>query len=148
MTNVFDLLKKDHKKVAGIFKDIENVKEGKTQEKKSLFQQLNTELSAHAEFEEMNLYPIIKEDKPTHDLTLESYEEHRLIKQLLNELSGMPVDKDEWDAKLKVLKEQVEHHVEEEEGELFPKAKKVLGKEEIDALTAKKEAQKVKVLVK
>jgi len=148
MTNVFDLLKKDHKKVASIFKDIENVKEGKTQEKKSLFQQLNTELSAHAEFEEMNLYPIIKEDKPTHDLTLESYEEHRLIKQLLNELSGMPVDKDEWDAKLKVLKEQVEHHVEEEEGELFPKAKKVLGKEEIDALTAKKEAQKVKVLVK
>jgi hemerythrin-like domain-containing protein len=143
--DVFSLLKKEHKKVAGLFKDIEGLTKSTISKKEALFRELKTDLTKHADFEEQNLYPVIKDPEKTHDLTLESYEEHRLIRQLLDELTRMPENKDEWDAKFKVLREQVEHHVEEEEGELFPKAKKVLSEEQIDDLTIKLERFKVRM---
>ncbi len=143
--DVFDLLKKEHKKVSGLFKDIEGLSENTISKKAALFRELKNELTDHAEFEEKNLYPVIKDPEKTHDITLEAYEEHRLVKQLLNELDKMPVDKDEWDAKFTVLKEQVEHHVEEEEGELFPKAKKVLSEKQIKDLTTKLEKEHVRL---
>jgi len=145
--NVFDLLKKDHKKVSALFSDIEELSGKEVVKKEKLFNELNLELTAHTAFEEQYLYPLIKEADKTHDLTLEAYEEHRLVKQLLSELGSMKKDIDEWDAKHTVLKELVEHHVEEEEGELFPKAKKVLSKEQIDDLTTKFKIEKDKLVV-
>ena len=143
--SVFDLLKKDHKKVSSIFKEIESTDNRK--EKQELFKKLDHELTIHADFEEKNLYPLLKEADITHDLSFESVEEHKIIKTLLHELSNFKLDQDEWDAKITVLQENVEHHVDEEEHDLFPKAKKALDKETINQLTEKKEAIEGKVKV-
>jgi iron-sulfur cluster repair protein YtfE (RIC family) len=132
--NAFTLLKADHKKVAGIFEKLEPTTERGVKTREDLFAQLKTELDVHARIEETILYPALKDADKTHDITLEAYEEHAVVKRLLKELDGLAKDDETWGAKLKVLQENVEHHVGEEEGEMFSKARQVLSAEEIDAL--------------
>ena len=132
--NAFTLLKADHKKVAGIFEKLEPTTERGIKTREDLFAQLKTELDVHTRIEESILYPALKELDETHDITLEAYEEHAVVKRLLQELDELGKDQEEWGAKLKVLQENVEHHVEEEETEMFPKARKVLSEEEVEAL--------------
>jgi hemerythrin-like domain-containing protein len=95
---------------------------------------LKAELDIHAIIEEEILYPVLKDTKEAREITLEAYEEHRLVKQLLAELEAEPKDTEEWTAKFSVLKENIEHHVEEEEGEMFKKARVALSEEEIETL--------------
>ena len=139
--DAFELLKTDHKKVADIFSAIESAS---GQAKKRLFTRLKSELDLHAHIEEKFLYPALENKQPARDLTLEAYEEHKIVKELLGELASYGAPDDEWDAKLKVLKENVEHHVEEEEGELFDKAEDVLSEEQIEQLGNKMEAEKAR----
>lgn len=140
--DAFELLKKDHKKVSGIFEKLEPTTERGVKTREELFKQLKQELDVHARIEESILYPVLKESKETEDITLEAYQEHNVLKQLLTELEAMPKDDESWGAKLKVLQENVEHHVEEEEGEMFKDARKVLSQEQIDDLGARLEAAK------
>ena len=140
--DAIELLKQDHEKVAGIFEKLEPTTENAVKTREELFAKLKTELDIHARIEEQIFYPAIKEAEETHDITLEAYEEHRVVKRLLAELEGMPVTDERWGAKLKVLQENVEHHVEEEEGEMFKGARKVLSQEQIDELGARLEAVK------
>jgi iron-sulfur cluster repair protein YtfE (RIC family) len=142
--DAFNLLKTDHKTVAGIMDKIEATTERALKGREELFTQLKTELDIHAEIEEKILYPVLEKADETHDISLEAYEEHRIVKQLLTELASEPKDAEEWTAKFTVLKENVEHHVEEEEGEMFKKARKVLSQEEIDELGARLEEAKGK----
>jgi hypothetical protein len=136
--DAFELLKKDHKKVSQLFKQIESASGSA---KARLFTQLKTELDVHAHVEEKFLYPALENKEPAREITLEAYEEHNVVKDLLAELAAQPVS-EEWDAKLTVLKENVEHHVEEEEGELFDKAEDVLNEDQIERLGAEMEAEK------
>ena len=140
--DAFELLKKDHEKVAGIFEKLEPTTERGIKTREELFTQLKKELDVHALIEETILYPVLKKSKETEDITLEAYEEHNVVKQLLAELEELPKDDETWGAKLKVLQENVEHHVEEEEDEMFKDARKVLSQEEIDDLGARLEAAK------
>ena len=140
--NAFELLKQDHKKVSGIFEKLEPTTERGVKTREELFAQLKQELDIHARIEETILYPALKEAKETKDITLEAYEEHSVVKQLLAELDELPKDDESWGAKLKVLQENVEHHVEEEEGEMFPSAREVLSQEQIEELGARLEAAK------
>lgn len=140
--NAFELLKKDHQKVSGLFKQLEETTERAVKTREDLFAQLKQELDIHARIEETILYPVLKEAKETHEITLEAIEEHNVVKQLLSELDAMAVSEEQWTAKLTVLKENVEHHVEEEEGEMFKDAKKVLSAEQIEELGARLEAAK------
>jgi len=103
---------------------------------------LKAELDVHAQIEETIFYPALKEADETHDIILEGYEEHKVVKTLLAELDALPKDQEEWGAKLKVLQENVEHHVEEEEGEMFTNARKVLSKDQAEELGARMEAAK------
>ncbi len=144
--NAFTLLKADHKKVAGILEKLDSTTERGVKTREELFAQLKTELDVHTRIEETIFYPAIKEADETRDVTLEALEEHRLVKQLLGELQTMGKDEEQWTAKFTVLKEQIEHHVEEEEGEMFPKARKVLGEEKAETLGASMEAAKEKQL--
>jgi iron-sulfur cluster repair protein YtfE (RIC family) len=137
----FELLKKDHETVSELFKRIEAA-HGKA--KRGLFDQLRSELDVHTFIEETIFYPALKNERETRDLTLEAYEEHKVVKDLLAELEGVTKPSDEWDAKLKVLKENVEHHVDEEENELFDKANDVLTSEEAERLGDRMQAEKVK----
>jgi len=132
--NAFELLKTDHETVAGLLEKIDQTTERGVKTREELFARLKTELDVHAKIEELIFYPALETAEETRDITLEAYEEHRLVKQLLSELETMPKDDEKWTARFTVLKENVEHHVEEEEDELFKKARQVLSKEDIETL--------------
>jgi hemerythrin-like domain-containing protein len=135
----FDLLKADHRKVEELFTQLESASGAR---KLSVFNQIKTELELHTQLEEKIFYPALEEPEETHDLVLEAYEEHAMVKKLLRELSRARTANEEWQSKTKVLQENVEHHVEEEENELFPKADQALSDEELDELGQRMEAEK------
>ena len=139
--DAFELLKADHKKVAQLFDRLDSAN-GKA--KLDVFRQIKSELELHTHIEEKIFYPALEKPEETHDLTLEAYEEHKVVKTLLAELAGAKTADDEWQAKAKVLRENVEHHVEEEENELFDKADDALSDEEIDDLGNRMEAEKAR----
>ena len=136
------LLKEDHEKVSGIFEKLEPTTERGVKTRDELFAQLKQELDIHAHIEETIFYPVLKREAETREITLEGFEEHHVIKTLLGELEETAPDTEEWGAKLKVLKENVEHHVEEEEGEMFPTAREVFSKQQFEELGARMEAEK------
>ena len=141
--DAFNLLKADHRKVEELFSQLESARGAA---KLRVFEQIKTELELHTHIEEKIFYPALEKPKQTHDLTLEAYEEHDVVKKLLKELSRAKTATDEWEAQAKVLQENVEHHVEEEENELFEKAEAALGEEEIEALGERMEAEKARKL--
>jgi iron-sulfur cluster repair protein YtfE (RIC family) len=140
--DALELLKKDHEKVASIFEKLEPTTERGVKTREELFAQLKQELEIHAQIEEQIFYPVLEEAQETHDITLEAYEEHKIVKELLDELDKLATDDETWGAKLKVLQENVEHHVEEEEGEMFSGARDVLSSEQLEELGARLEAAK------
>ncbi|MFL6210310.1 MAG: hemerythrin domain-containing protein [Pyrinomonadaceae bacterium] len=136
------LLKTDHEKVAGIFEQLEPTTERAVKTREELFAKLQQELDVHAHVEETIFYPVLKQEAETRAITLEGVEEHHVIKMLLRELAAMQVDSEKWTAKLKVLQENVEHHVEEEESDMFKGAREVLSKEQLEDLGTRMEAAK------
>jgi len=139
--NAFELLKADHRKVSELF-DLLEAANGKR--KLDVFKRIKGELELHAHVEEKIFYPAIEKPEETHDLTLEAFEEHKVIKTLLGELARAKSADDKWQAKAKVLRENVEHHVKEEENELFDKADDVLSNEEVEDLGKRMEAEKAR----
>jgi len=137
--DAFNLLKTDHRKVAELFDQLESAN-GKA--KLQVFAQIKTELELHTHIEETIFYPALEDPKQTHELVLEAYEEHDVVKKLLAQLSKAKSADEEWDAQAKVLRENVEHHVEEEENELFKKTRAALSKEEIETLGEQMENEK------
>jgi hemerythrin superfamily protein len=123
------LLKQQHDQVEELFKKIENAKSGKEE----LFDQIADALAVHSAIEEQHFYPATK-DTRTEELLQEAVEEHLAVKRIIADLLEMEPDDPQFEAKIKVLKEQVEHHVEEEEKELFPKVRKMHSKEELEDL--------------
>ncbi len=124
-------LKKDHKKVKEMMKEIESaLEENNTKEAKEIFTIMKQELLAHSQAEDIAYYSKLVEDEKTKDIILEGREEHHVVEMLLNELEEMKVNNEEWKAKFAVLRENVEHHVEEEEEKMFKKAEKVLSEDE------------------
>ncbi|MDQ2855139.1 MAG: hemerythrin domain-containing protein [Acidobacteriota bacterium] len=137
----FELLKADHKKVAELFDKLEGAR-GKT--KLDVFKTIKSELELHTQIEEKFLYPALEKPVETHDLTLEAEEEHKVVKTLLAELSGAQSASGAWQARATVLRENVEHHVKEEENELFGKAEDALSDEELEAIGDKMAAEKAR----
>src|SRR5215213_8180579 len=115
------LLKEDHRKVEKLFKDFEGAKgEGR---KQKLAQQICMELSIHTKIEEEIFYPAC-DGKVEEDLLKEAYVEHDAAKVLIAEIEAGDGESDDYfDAKVKVLSEEIEHHVEEEEGDLFKRVR-------------------------
>ena len=140
--DVFNLLKKDHKEVKQLFKKIEKSSDSAVKQREKTFQQIVKELDIHTQVEEQIVYPRLKEIKQFKDLIGEAYEEHHVAKQLIKEIEALSADNEQWKAKVSVLKEIIEHHVEEEEKELFPKAQKALGKDESKELGKRVEQEK------
>src|ERR1700730_2948528 len=139
--DAIQLLKDDHQKVEKIFSPME-----RKENRQRLFVELDRELTVHATLEEQIFYPAAREAEPTRDLVLESIEEHKQIKMVLADLEQTDKTTDEWGAALKVLKEDVMHHVGEEEDELFPKVKKILSKEHLEDLGSRMEKLKLQLL--
>lgn len=137
--DAFKLLKADHRKVTELFEQLERTS-GKR--KLNVFEQIKTELDLHTHIEEKIFYPALEKPTETRELTMEAYEEHKQVKTLLRELSRARNADEQWQAKAKVLQENVEHHVDEEENQLFKKAGAALGKEQIEELGARLEEEK------
>jgi Hemerythrin HHE cation binding domain len=115
------LLRADHKFVSGLFEDYENAST-KTMKRK-LVNQICMELSVHAQVEEEIFYPAVKQALKDHEMVPEATVEHATLKSLIAQVEGVEPDGEMYDAKVKVLCEYVEHHVKEEQDEMFPKAK-------------------------
>lgn len=138
--DAFEMLKNDHAKVSSIFEKLEPATDATT--RRQLFAQLKQELDVHAHIEETILYPALKQAAETREITEEAYEEHQEVKDLLAELETTPADDEEWSDLLLELKENVEHHVEEEENEMFTKARTVLDGQQINDLGARMATEK------
>jgi iron-sulfur cluster repair protein YtfE (RIC family) len=146
--NAFALLRADHERVVGMLETIENTTGLAGDGLDELFSRLKDELDLHARIEEEIFYPALEETKETRDITLEAYEEHRFVKELLSELENEPKDTGEWTAKFMVLKENIEYHVEEEEGEMFKEARELLSEEEFELLGDRMQEAKLQALVR
>ena len=144
------LLKTDHAAVKKLFAQEEKLakhdghQKYDGQEKKDIFNQLKAALDVHATIEEEIFYPAVKKARSENvkDEVREAYEEHKQIKALLAQIASITPADETYDMKLKVLKEDVEHHVKEEEGEMFPDARKYLGEKRLVELAAQMEARK------
>jgi hemerythrin HHE cation binding domain-containing protein len=119
---VTDMLRKDHKKVKGLFKKFE--KTDKAQEKQEIVGTILTELQIHAELEEKFIYPAIRPKMNNDDLMDEAIEEHHVVHGVIGELKKMKPGDERYDAKVTVLSELCKHHIQEEEEEMLPKAEK------------------------
>ena len=138
--NAIDLIMKDHQELRTLLTRIVTAKGEERREE--LVEKLRVELVAHERMEEEVFYPPLRDNKKTHDIVLEGYQEHHVADLILDELVEMPPDAEMWHAKANVLKENVEHHLEEEEKDMFPKARKVLSEEQLEQLGARMEAVK------
>lgn len=118
------LLAEQHQEAMDLFEQIEKAKNPK--DGRALFLELKSALTLHEKLEETHLYPPLKEESKTEDMVLESYEEHHVMDLLLEEIASMTGSEEQFQPKVKVLQEQVEHHAkEEEEGKLFPKVRQL-----------------------
>jgi len=140
--DAIELLESQHREVEEIFSQIEDADDPAT--KNDLFEELADKLAIHAAIEEHHFYPAVKA-KRTEDILLESLEEHLGIKRVLADLLKIDADDETFDAKIKVLKETVSHHVEEEETDLFPKVRKLFDKERREALGQEMSAEQAEL---
>ena len=136
------LLKSDHEKVSAIFEKLEPTTERALKTREELFAKLKAELDVHAHIEETIFYPAIIKNEEIKDIVMEGLEEHKQAKTLLREIPNLSDGSEKFEAKLKVLMEDIEHHVKEEEEEMFPKVKKAFDKEELEELGAELETAK------
>src|SRR5437870_1235506 len=128
--NAIELLMTQHKQVKALFKKLEKAENG---EKRELFEELADSLAVHAAIEEKHFYPSTKSAR-TEELLQEAVEEHLSVKRIIADLLECEPSDPQFDAKIAVMKEQVEHHIEEEEGDLFPKVMKMLSADELEDL--------------
>lgn len=139
--DAIELLKADHKKVRGLFAQFKKLKEdGGSEQKRAVVEEICNELTIHTQIEEDIFYPAVRKAIEDSDLMDEALVEHAGAKDLIAQLQEMDPEDDLYDAKVTVLGEQIDHHVEEEEGDMFPKAKKA--KVDTVALGAEMQDQK------
>lgn len=140
--NIITMLKQDHKKVKDILKQLNNTTSKAAKTRQKLFATLVENLTPHEKFEEKHLYPDLIQTKKSKEKVLEAYEEHHVADLIIEELKKTPFNSEIWKAKLAVLKENLEHHIREEEEILFPFANKTLSKTELAEIGAEYQAKK------
>ena len=135
MSDAITQLKDDHEKVEKLFKKYEDTTSRAVKTRRKLVDQVIEELSMHAAIEEQVFYPISRVlSEESLDQTLESLEEHHLVKTTLTELAKLDPTDERFHPKVTVLMENVRHHVEEEEQELFPMMRKAFGRNDMSDL--------------
>lgn len=146
--DAIEILQQDHLIFTNLLEKIAATTERAEVTREELFSKLKLLLDAHAHIEETIFYPAIEAAKETHRITLEGYEEHAVVKSLLTQLKAQDHQTEEWTAKFSVLKENLEHHIKEEEKDMFPHSKKVLSTETLEKLGQAMRVAKEKFLQK
>ena len=135
--NVFEHLKQEHDQAKQIMEQL------KEKPAKREFQQLSKALEQHMGAEERVVYKAMDKYSELHMHVLESIEEHKVAKRVMGEIGRMEPKDEKWQAKFKVMKEAIEHHIEEEEGSIFPEAQRLMGEQRAEELDTKyEEAEK------
>ncbi len=124
--DIFSVLKEEHEKLRGIFDKIDDTTERAEKTRAHLYRELYRELHSHAVMEEQVLYTRLEQEESMKYLLAEAKEEHVQGENMLQELAKMDDTTIEWTGKVTVLKENTEHHLREEEEEMFVQAKKIL----------------------
>ncbi|HSD48359.1 MAG TPA: hemerythrin domain-containing protein [Actinomycetota bacterium] len=132
--DALQMLEQDHEKVKRILEDLDSTTERAVKTREEGLAALKRELTVHELIEEEIFYPALKEHAEAKETVLEAYEEHDVVDAILGELERTPVHEETWHAKFTVAKENLEHHIEEEEGEMFGQARELLEKEELTSL--------------
>ena len=140
--DALQLLKADHDKVKKLLAEGESTTERGEKTRTELFATLKGEMIVHERIEEEIFYPTLKEHPRAKDIVLEGYEEHHVVDEIMGELEALDVTDETWGAKFKVMKENIEHHIEEEEGEMFKQARAVFDREELEELGTRMEELK------
>jgi hemerythrin-like domain-containing protein len=128
------LLEDDHRAVKKLLGELDDTTERAEKTRSELFAKIKGEMLVHEAIEEEIFYPALRDHPKTKDVVLEGFEEHHVVDEILAEMETVPVTDETWAAKAKVMKENIEHHIEEEEGEMFPAAREILSEEELDEL--------------
>jgi hemerythrin superfamily protein len=126
------LLEEDHKLVKRLLAEGEDTTERAEKTRTELFARLKRELTSHEQMEEEVLYPALREIAKSRDIALEGYEEHHVVDEILSELEQTPPSDETWAAKWKVAKENLEHHIEEEETEMWQAARREFTEDELE----------------
>ena len=132
--NALALLKKDHDQVKKLLKDLDDTTDRAIKTRQDLFERLKFSLTVHEQMEEAVLYPALKEHAETKEIVLEAYEEHDLVDTILGELEQTPFDDETWHAKLTVMRENLLHHIQEEEDEMFGQVRRLFDKATLESL--------------
>ena len=142
--NAIAVLKADHAAVKKLFAQEQRAANQDDEKKQNIFHQIENALTVHATIEEEIFYPAVKKAREEHvqDEVREAYAEHQQMRNLIAQLARITPGDKTWEMKVKVLREDVEHHVKEEEGEMFPDARKFLGEKRLVALGAELQARK------
>ena len=141
--DAISMLKADHDKVKQLLTRLEDTTERAVKTRAELFATIKGELTVHEIIEEEIFYPELKAHPKAKDIVLEAFEEHHVVDLLMGELEALPVEDEAWGAKALVMKEIIEHHIEEEEGEMFKTARSVFDTDELEDLGSRMEARKV-----
>jgi hemerythrin superfamily protein len=140
--DALEVLRRDHQKVKGLFQKAQGATDA--DQRKQIFDQIDTELEIHAHIEETVFYPAVEQHEELKEMVEEALDEHEEVKMLLEEMEDLSEDGAEFDSKLKELMDNVEHHVQEEEGEMFPKVLQVMDKSMLEELGKELESAKGK----
>ncbi|MEU1548111.1 hemerythrin domain-containing protein [Nocardia sp. NPDC005745] len=137
-TDAIVLLRDDHKAIRKLFREFEKAGEDATQTKGKVVKKIIEALTVHTYLENECMYPEVRKLVPElEDDILESYEEHHVADVLVTELSMMKPDDERFTAKTTVLIENVDHHIDEEENEWFPKVRESLGRKQLQEIGAR-----------
>jgi hemerythrin-like domain-containing protein len=128
------LLKEDHDNVKDLIKLIEDTTGRATKQRAETFQTIVDELTVHERIEEEIFYPALRSHEKAKELVLESYIEHGVVDDLLDEISTIETGDELWMPAFKVFRENLEHHIKEEEDELFPKTEQIFSREQLERL--------------
>lgn len=133
--NLLEVLRDEHATVERLFSDILRTSSADRARREQLFHALKEAIIKHAHAEEKVFYPPLREKQQSHDMVEHGIDEHHQVENLLQTLDGIPADSDEWMDKLENIHAKIKDHVQEEEGDIFPKAEQLLGGQELDRMT-------------
>lgn len=136
MPNAINMLTEDHGRLRRLLSELTNTTDRATKERVELVKEIEKELKTHAQIEEEIFYPAFKKaaKKDDQDLFYEATEEHHVVDMVLPALKAANPKSPEFEAKAKVLKDLIEHHAEEEETEMFTKARRIFGAQKLNEL--------------
>jgi iron-sulfur cluster repair protein YtfE (RIC family) len=133
--NAIDLVQDDHARFRKLLDELDKTTEKGIKTREQGFARLKREVVSHEQMEEQIFYPALREARrKAEDIVLEGIEEHHVANLIVEELSSLPADDEAWGAKMSVLKESIEHHMKEEEGEMFAHARKAFTSAELEEL--------------